>query len=96
MLYFTMYYCIAAVVTFRVFGESIYIYIITSVAIHVLMYGMIQRAVKSALLMVFPWTPLKKQQHGVKETEALYNSYVRGRQIGTCLNAVILICFLIC
>ena len=96
MLYFAMYYCIAAAVTFRVFGESIYIYIVTSAIIHVLMYGMIQRAVKSALLMVFPWTPLKKQQHGVKETEALYNSYVRGRQIGTCLNAVILICFLIC
>ena len=28
MLYFTMYYCIAAVVTFRVFGESIYIFIL--------------------------------------------------------------------
>lgn len=94
-LYMIMYYYIAFIITFGIFGSSLVMYATISVFMHIVMYALIQKAVKSALILAFPWVPLQSQQNNVKQAERLYNSYVRGQQIGMCLNIVALICVLI-
>lgn len=95
ILYTSMYYFIAFMITFRLFGDSLVIYAIASAVLHIVMYGLIQRTVKSALILALPWAPLQDQRSDIEQTKCLYSSYVRGRQIGMCLNIAVLVCLLI-